>query len=232
MSGQILLLRPEPGASESAGRARALGLTPILAPLFTVRPLAWIPPDPAGFHALLLTSANALRHGGAGLARYRHLPVHAVGEATAAAAREAGFAEVRIGHAGVEKLLRDVPSGARLLHLCGREHIRPERHGIHHLPVYASDAAEDLPPAAKAALSEGALVLLHSPRAARLFARLADEAGIPRNSVQIAALSEAVAQAAGTGWAGLDAAPAPDDGILLKLAARLLKVQDGGNGHD
>ena len=48
----------------------------------------------------MLTSANAIRHGGAGLERLRSLPVHAVGEATAAAAREAGFAVAGIGEGG------------------------------------------------------------------------------------------------------------------------------------
>ena len=44
---KVLILRPQPGADETAARARALGLEPLVAPLFTVRPLAWTPPDPA-----------------------------------------------------------------------------------------------------------------------------------------------------------------------------------------
>ena len=58
----MLILRPQPGADETAARARTLGLEPVVAPLFTIRPLAWEPPDPAEFDAVLLTSANAARH--------------------------------------------------------------------------------------------------------------------------------------------------------------------------
>ena len=58
---RLLVLRPEPGASATAGRARTLGLDPVLMPLFEIEPIAWTAPDPAGFDALLLTSANAVR---------------------------------------------------------------------------------------------------------------------------------------------------------------------------
>ena len=64
----VLVLRPEPGAGETAARARALGLEPIVAPLFAVRPIAWAAPDPAAYDAVMLTSANAARHGGDGFA--------------------------------------------------------------------------------------------------------------------------------------------------------------------
>ncbi len=43
---RLLVLRPQPGADETAARARALGLEPVVAPLFSVRPLHWTPPDP------------------------------------------------------------------------------------------------------------------------------------------------------------------------------------------
>ena len=58
---KILVLRPQPGADETAARARALGLELVVAPLFAVAPLAWTPPDPAGFDAVMLTSASAAR---------------------------------------------------------------------------------------------------------------------------------------------------------------------------
>ena len=64
---KLLLLRPEPGLSASAERARALGLEVIACPLFAIEPVEWEAPDPADYDALLLTSANAVRHGGHGL---------------------------------------------------------------------------------------------------------------------------------------------------------------------
>ena len=101
----LLVLRPEPGASATAERARKLGLDPVLLPLFEVEPIEWAAPDPSTFDALLLTSANTIRMGGNQLERLRGLPVHAVGQATADAAHEAGFDVATSGDAGIERLL-------------------------------------------------------------------------------------------------------------------------------
>ena len=88
----LVILRPEPGASRTAEEARRLGLEPRIVPLFEIVALAWTAPDPRQFDGMVITSANAIRLGGAGLGRLKALPVHAVGEASAAAARAAGFA--------------------------------------------------------------------------------------------------------------------------------------------
>ena len=44
---RLLVLRPEPGASATVERARALGLDAVAMPLFEVEPVAWDAPDPA-----------------------------------------------------------------------------------------------------------------------------------------------------------------------------------------
>ena len=88
---RVLVLRPEPGASATVDRARAMGLDAVATPLFEVEPLDWDVPEASGFDGVLLTSANALRHGGDGLQALRGLKAYAVGDATAQAAREAGF---------------------------------------------------------------------------------------------------------------------------------------------
>ena len=122
----LLILRPQPGADETAARARALGLSPIVAPLFIVRGLAWAPPPAAEFDAIMLTSANAARRAGAGLAAFLGLPCYAVGDATAAAASDAGFTDVRIGpEDGVALLMTMEGDGVvRALHPCGADHMR------------------------------------------------------------------------------------------------------------
>ena len=97
MNGLVLILRPQPGADETAARARAIGLDPVVAPLFTMRPLAWQAPNPADFDAVMLTSANATRFGGDALTPFLGLPCFVVGEATTGAAREAGFRDIRTG---------------------------------------------------------------------------------------------------------------------------------------
>ena len=111
----------------------------------------------------------------------------------------------------------------RLLHLAGREHMHIENGGasIERRIVYASDPIEHLPGAAADALRAGAVALLHSARAARLFGSLVDAAGIDRRGIAIAGLSEAVAAAAGAGWAAIAAASLPNDDALLEIAAGL-----------
>jgi uroporphyrinogen-III synthase len=209
---RVLVLRPEPGASATVERARQRGLDAVAVPLFEVKPVAWEVPDPGAFDALLLTSANAVRHGGPGLAALRGLPVYAVGEATAEAARTAGFMIAATGDAGVERLLGSIDPDLKLLHLAGEE--RTETAGkLTSVTVYRAREIErpDLSAAA------GAAVLIHSPRAGR---RLAELVGV-RDAVAIVAISAAAAEAVGSGWEIVESAPQPTDEALLALAARL-----------
>jgi uroporphyrinogen-III synthase len=219
---KVLVLRPQPGADETAARARAFGLDVVVAPLFAVQPLAWTPPDPAGFDAVMLTSASAARQAADGLAPFKALPSYAVGEATAAAAAEAGFTDVRVGpDDGSSLLLMMAEDEARtVLHPCGRDHLALDLPGvaITRIPVYAAEAAERLPVPA-----EGMLALLHSPRAATLFAGLAGD----KSQIRIAAISPRTARAAGEGWQEGAVAPRPRDAALLELAVQLCQKAAG-----
>lgn len=222
MSRPLLVLRPEPGASATVEAARAMGLKAIAAPLFTIEAVAWSLPDTLP-EAVLFTSANAVRHVGAHLAALVYLPVYAVGEATADAARRVGFTRIVTGDDGAEAILslaqRD---GIRsLLHLAGREHreVVPGDIRIDRRIVYAAEAVETLPDAARAVLPD-AVALLHSPRAARLFATLVDPDGIA-----IAAISPATLAAAGPGWRIAEAAERPTDASLLAVAVKLCNQQ-------
>lgn len=214
---KLLLLRPEPGLAASAARARALGLEVIECPLFAVEPVEWNVPDPSRFDALLLTSANAVRHGGEGLKSLTALPVWAVGEATAEAARASGFGVERVGDRGVEELLSYAPD-AHLLHLAGENH-RDAAAVWDRRIVYRSVAVDnpDLPALANM------VVAVHSPRAGR---RLAGLSPI-RDGALIAAISEAAASEVGHGWSNVQVAAHPDDPALLALAARLCQKARG-----
>ncbi|MDE2041836.1 MAG: uroporphyrinogen-III synthase, partial [Alphaproteobacteria bacterium] len=125
---RLLILRPEPGASATAARAAALGFEAIPAPLFNIEPRAWPPVDPATLDAVMMTSANAARLGGSLLPAYWHLPLFAVGMATAQAACAAGFSSIHTGAGDVvalAEILRDHGMG-RVLHLCGEDHHVPD----------------------------------------------------------------------------------------------------------
>lgn len=232
MNRLILIVRPQPGASATAEKARAIGLTPVVASLFEIRPLDWAAPDPDEFDGVLLTSANAARHGGPGIAQYAHLPCHAVGEATAAAAADAGFGNVRVGPAdGAAAVTAMVEEGLkRALHLCGRDHVALDRPdiAIRAISVYSAVEVDMLPPEAEAAIAANALILVHSPKAGGLLARLiGDRAGIA-----LAAISAAAAEAAGGGWRSKAVAESPRDEALLELAAKLCQIgrPDAGSG--
>jgi uroporphyrinogen-III synthase len=212
---RVLVLRPEPGASATVERARACGFKAIAKPLFEVEPIAWDVPEAASFDALLLTSANALRHGGEGLHALRGLPVYAVGDATAEAAREAGFDIKGTGDAGVERLLGSLELDLKLLHLAGEDRTISQgvRQEVTAIAVYR---AREKPPPDFGALEE-IVALIHSPRSGRRFAALVEQ----RSGVAIAAISPAAADAVGGGWESVDAADVPNDDALLALAARL-----------
>lgn len=212
---RILVLRPEPGASATARRIRGLGLEAIVIPLFEIDRVVWQAPDPSGFDGLLLTSAQAVRFGGEELSHLRSLKVYAVGEATAEAARSAGFDIGVTGEAGIEQLLGGLGTELRLLHLCGehRKALDGAAQSITQVAVYRSRAIEapDL-----SGISDS-VALIHSPRAGRRLAELVDD----RSSIALAAISAAAADAAGGGWESSRAAQNSTDDALLALAARL-----------
>ena len=223
---RVIVLRPEPGATETVRLARECGLDAQALPLFEIEPLPWSPPDPAEFDALLLTSANAIRWGGIGLCTFRQVPAHAVGEMTARAASEAGFEVASTGESGVDELLASLGPSLRLLHLCGEDRRAPatEHSSIVAIPVYRS---KQLSPRTELKQAEGSVVLLHSPRAGQRFAQIVDELGLDRQRIRIAAISPAAGEGAGRGWGAIEAANRPNDDALLALAMRLCNNSPG-----
>jgi uroporphyrinogen-III synthase len=213
---RVLVLRPEPGASATVARATGRGLDAIAIPLFEIEPVEWRAPDPSGFDALLLTSANAIRFGGEQLSTLRGLAVHAVGAATADAAREAGFDIASTGDSGVDRLLGSIDPQLELLHLAGADRKAPlqPRQRIASVTVYRSKPRGDVDLTA----ARGSVAMVHSPRAAGRFAELI---GHEKGSVTIAAISGDAADAAGSGWAAVEIADVPTDEALLALTERL-----------
>jgi uroporphyrinogen-III synthase len=220
----VAVLRPQPGASITVERARKRGLDALAIPLFQIEPVDWKAPEASSFDALLITSANALRCGGEQLHGLRGLPVHAVGQATADAAREAGFDVASTGDAGVARLLGSLRPELKLLHLCG-EHRRTANSARQSITPVATYRAKEIPADLRPAT--GTVALIHSPRAGARFGQLIDEAGIDRKFIAIAAISKAAADSAGEGWQAVEAAENPDEDALLALAARLCNKPDG-----
>ena len=191
---RLLVLRPEPGASKTVDQARERGIDALAIPLFEIEAVAWEVPDAGGFDGLLLTSANSVRHAGDQLQQLRGLPVYAVGESTASSARAAGFDIRASGESGVDRLLSSIDTDLKLLHLCSEDRREPQgaRQRITSIPVYLATAID----APELSAAPGTVALVHSPRAGRRFAELVDG----RGTIAIAAISEAAAQAVGSGW--------------------------------
>lgn len=217
----LIITRPSPGAEASAARAIAMGIDAHALPLLAARVLAWRSPDPAGFDALLLTSARAPNLAGTAIAALSTLPCYAVGEATAAAARAAGLAPVQTGSGDAQHLLDAMVAArrCRILWPCGRDHIMLAAGGamLVPLPCYAVDPVEP-PPLWHAMIARPAVIAVHSARAAR---HLSERVGGMRNYLKLAVISPAVAVAAGSGWAEIAVADTPDDAALLAKARAL-----------
>lgn len=220
---RILLTRPEADARRSAERLKALGHEVVIAPLFEI--VATGAPMPKGiFDRLLATSAQAF----AGLTDdtdgLKHLPMHVVGERTASAARNGGFAEIATvapdATALAIAIARAVPRPQSFLYLAGRER-RPELEAalaaLGHVvtPWIVYEAREQESAASRLRevwLHERIDAVLHfSPRSAALYVALAEKAGLRDRAtapVQVA-ISARVAQSL-SGAGDVRVAPKPD----------------------
>lgn len=233
---RILVTRPEPDNARTAAALQARGHTPLLAPLLRVVPVgAEIGAGP--FAAVLITSANAVRALAAHPARARvtALPALAVGEATAAAAREAGFASVEAADGDAASLVRLVRArfgadSAPLLYLAGADRAADlgaalARDGIPvTLAVVYRALLQPLVADARAELAAGGidLVLHYSRRSARQYLAAAAEAGLLRQALHplhlcLAEPVAAVLREAGAGT--VTVAARPDEAHLLSLLA-------------
>lgn len=204
---RVLVTRPEPQASATAAVLAARGHTAHCAPLATIEPVAAELPAAGSVDAILLTSGNAV----GALDRYRHLPVYAVGEATAAAARAAGARQVAASGGdwqALAALLRGPagpPAGSRLLHLAGAEQrgdlagaCRAAGFACARRIVYTVRPRQFLAATTLALLDQGTLdaVLFFSPAHAAIWRRLVARAAVCERLFALRAicLSPAVAQ--------------------------------------
>lgn len=222
---RLLVTRPEDDAARTAQTLRARGHDALIAPLWRIETVA---ADTGGSHdAIAITSANAARG-----AILRDLPVLAVGDRSAQAAREAGYATVESADGALADLValiaRRFPNG-RILYLAGEDRAGDlagdlSRHGIavQTAVIYRAVAADALPPEASRALREGQLdgVLHYSRRSAETLLRLADAAGVLNAVLSLAhyCLSAEVAEPLrARGAVALRIAASPREAALIDL---------------
>lgn len=229
---RALVTRPREDAEPLAGLLRERGIEPVIEPMLTIAPCATGGVDLDGVQALLVTSANGARALAAATPA-RGLPVFAVGEASARAARAAGFAAVTSAGGDVETLAQVVaaaldPKGGALLHAAGGA-VAGDLAGrlggggfeVRRAVLYEAHTAEALSPAAAEALRRGGIdmALFFSPRTASTFVTLAVKAEVAAACRKVTAfcLSPAVAEAARElPWRRVRCAARPELAALLE----------------
>lgn len=234
---RVLVTRPEADAEPIAADLAARGHTAVIEPLFDIvaRPGAAV--DLAGIQALALTSANGARALAARTDR-RDLPVFAVGDATAATARAAGFRRVESAAGDVADLAALIadrldPGAGAVFHAAASRPAgdlkgRLEAAGftVRRVALYDAEPRAAFSAATAGALGDGAIdaVLFFSPRTGRTFVRLLAESRLTAVCGRITAvcLSAAVAgEIEQLPWRTLLIAAQPTQAALLDTLAAL-----------
>ncbi|MBS1164714.1 MAG: hypothetical protein H6R00_739 [Proteobacteria bacterium] len=246
----LLILRPEPQASDMVAALAARGVPALAEPMLTIEPAD----NPTGLvraadpnaEALILTSRQtvAILKGAGGLQALTGLPVIAVGAGTAHDARAAGFVDVRSADGNADDLVDLVARTGfhRLVHAGGRDKAGDIVGRLAGLGVtvteaelYRAEPRQDLAPEVVTAFTEERIdgLIVASRRSAQAFADLMDARGwAPRLAhLGAAALSEAAAAPLTGRVAEMIVAPEPTGPALVEasvaLAARLRETADG-----
>jgi len=242
----VLVTRPLPDNEATAAALRARGFEAMSAPMLRFEPVPFSGLD-GDYGAVIVTSANALRavegQLGEGLLK---LPLLAVGETTAAAARKAGFAKV-IAADGEAGALRDLVLASvkkrqfrksdALLYLAGADlsHDLASELGAHKLNVvtvttYRMAALASLPREVCEAFAANAIdaVLHYSQRSARAFLEAARTEGVEISALAVpqcclSANIAAILREAGA--TQVTAAATPDEKALFAALERALRSQ-------
>ena len=233
---RLLVTRPEPDALRTAGALRDRRHQVLLAPLLHFAPVANADLGAGPWAGLLMSSANAaramVRH--PGLRDLRPLPVLAVGDRSAEAARAAGFANVTSAAGDAGDLTRIAAgqfggTGARLLYLAGEDRaadleaaLRAHDIAVDTVVIYRMAAAAALPAETAAALAQRRIdgVLHYSRRSAEIYLRCVAAAGLDAAATVPAhyCLSDEIAAPLlAAGAAIVRIAPQPNEKSLLAL---------------
>ena len=176
---RVLVTRPAEDAESLVAALEARGHEATVEPMLTVTPVeeTALPLDLDGVQALLFTSANGAR-AFAALSEDRILPVFAVGEASAAAARAAGFGVVESAEGDVTDLARLVderldPNAGALFHGAGSK-VAGDLKGdletggftVRRVALYDARPVEALSESLRGELSDGRLAYIYMPNTA------------------------------------------------------------------
>lgn len=223
---KLLIIRPQPGADATARRFKDAGYAPVVMPLFAIEHLPLQSVSVDGYDAILLTSGNAARAAHAFLQGALHVPIYAVGSATANALETLSLPVAATGSQGVDALVGVAAAHGhkKLLWLAGEDHSAvPQIADVHiDIVIVYRSAAVETPAQFVIQVVQCDAVILHSSRAAAHFARLCDAGGLSRSEITLATFSNAIAESAGEGWAHMIVAVSPNDAALMEAIGQHL----------
>lgn len=241
----ILVTRPSPDDALTAKNLRARGFEVLCAPMLRFEAVPFQDDEKAKYGAVIVTSANALRAVAPKLANSRllKLPLFAVGDHTAAAAREAGFGEVIVSKGDAGALREQIVASAKsklfkkaspLLYLAGADLARDlaaelgeKGFTVTTLTTYRMTPAPTLPRNVCDAFvaHEIEAVLHYSRRSARAFLDAARAGGVEISALALPQCCISPAVAAVLREAGatqVSAAGTPDENTLFEVLVRTL----------
>jgi uroporphyrinogen-III synthase len=242
----VLVTRPSPDDESTAASLRAKGYEVLLAPMLRFEAAAFHDDMDARYGAVIVTSANAVRGIEPHLKGHRllELPLFAVGEHTAAAARRAGFTHV-ISANGDAAGLRDcvlarvkakeLKKASTLLYLAGADLARDlagelGEYGFRVVTqtTYKMSPVESLPREVCDAFAANRIeaVLHYSRRSARAFLDAARAGGVEISALAIpqCCISAAVASVVrDAGATQVMVAASPDENALFRALDRALR---------
>jgi len=242
----VLVTRPQPDDEATAAGLRARGFEVLQAPMLRFEPVTFSDDEDMRYGAVIVTSANALRGLAPHLAASRllKLPLFAVGENTAAAARSIGFENVISANGdaiGLRDLVlasvkaKELKKSSPLLYLAGADlardlagelgeqgftvitHTTYRMAPVQHLPREICDAFM---------ASEITAVLHYSRRSARAFLEAARAGGVEISALALpqCCISASVASVLhDAGATQVVVAASPDENALFDVLARTLR---------
>jgi uroporphyrinogen-III synthase len=243
----VLVTRPQPDDEATAAGLRARGHEVLRAPMLRFEPVAFNDDTDARYGAVIVTSANALRGIAQHLAGHRllKLPLFAVGEHTAAAARRAGFTGVMAAEGDATGLRDSVLASVKaktlkkastLLYLAGADLARDlaGELGERGFTVVTHTTYRMIPVAnlprevCDAFAANGIEAVLHySRRSARAFLEAARAAGVEISALAIpqCCISDAVAAILrDAGASHVVVARIPDENAVFEALDRALRA--------
>ncbi|MCA6111474.1 uroporphyrinogen-III synthase [Bradyrhizobium cenepequi] len=242
----VLVTRPQGDGEATADSLRSRGFEVLLAPMLRFEALPFQDEDAASYDAVIVTSANALRAVAPQLAGHAllRLPLLAVSEHTAAAAREAGFGEVASADGDATSLCdlvrahrkaKKLKKSATLLYLAGADLSRDLAGELGETgftvitrTTYRMNPVAGLPRPVCEAFMAGHIeaVLHYSRRSARAFLDAARTEGLEISALALPHCCISAAVAAVLREAGATqviVAAAPDENALFEALARALR---------